>query len=909
MVVLPLLIIKPPLTRSGFLLSKSSGCRWIPARTAFNQTGIWEPKLTLQVKQDLEAYWKPILHNVKHRQGSRGKYYVLSMFPYPSGKLHLGHVRVYAISDSMARMRKLQGYEVIHPMGWDAFGLPAENAAVEKGMPAHVWTESNITHMRQQLINMGFDFDWDREVRTCDPAYYRWTQHLFLQLWDAGLVYQKEAFVNWDPVDQTVLANEQVDENGRSWRSGAVVEKKLLKQWFIKTSEYAAALQEGLATVPSNWFDVVDLQRNWIGEITGHRVKIEVWDAQRTKAVDTVSVFTDNLPGLLGTAFLTVPPDHEMCAKHRSGNAQSLDVACRNPLTGEFFPVFVVEETQRRTVGLDPEARFGVPNLNEADADFAASHSVTWRSFLTADGLIAKGFVGLSGMSMSAAAAKIVADGKEFISTPISSKCKDWLISRQRYWGTPIPLVHCAGCGHVPVAAEDLPVKLPLLESISSRGGSLLAQQVDWVNTVCPKCNGPAKRETDTMDTFVDSSWYFLRYLDPKNESVPFSREAAMAGMPVDLYIGGKEHALMHLFYARFIGYFLHRQGLLPQPEPFDHLLSQGFVQGKSYQDKVTGRYLTASEVEIVGGKTVGKGTGNEIVEEWEKMSKSKMNGLDPDDAVAEYGIDATRLFMLGNVAPRSHRRWDPFLFKGLLNWELYLWLIVNDYIGLNSGKYQAAAISKDEEDRHEMELAESRNHHVKEIDGSLDKYYGINMALKKLQNLSTSLRKVPSSMMQTSPQFRTNLRDVITMLFPFAPHFAAELWTGACSVPIMAVEAGHKQVWESDWPKMDETCKLDLIIQLDGERIATVKVPAAEFATLTEDQAVSLAFQNERLSKYASSLGPTDSVNLVRTSDVEATLELNIPEASQKRKAAWRAEKAAKKASRKGKPDAVAEP
>lgn len=582
----------------------------------------------------------------------KNKFYVLSMFPYPSGHLHMGHVRVYSISDCMARYQRLHGKNVLQPMGWDAFGLPAENAAIQRNIPAADWTRQNIKHMKEQLKTLGTSFDWDCELSTCYPEYYRWTQELFIKLFDHGLAYQKEAMVNWDPVDKTVLAEEQVDANGRSWRSGAKVEKKLLRQWFIKTTKFAQPLYEGLSELNAeDWKDIIKVQKHWIGECDGYSFNLRLTGEDSEQApIKNVTIWTQTPEYLLGDCFVALKSCHLL--NEKVGVEKLSKYKLKNPFTGADIPVIITDHVlfPMGRSGATSEVYLGIPDLHEDDAKVFAQFNLN-RTMDQQEKT-------LQDRAMILKRANELNIG----GYPISSKLQDWLISRQRYWGTPIPIVHCDHCGPVPDKL-NLPVTL---------------EQMQEQETKCPKCNKPAKRETDTMDTFVDSSWYFLRYLDSKNVKEMFDKQVAHKMMPVDLYIGGKEHAELHLYYARFIGHFLHSLGELPEPEPFKRLLVQGMVMGRSFRVKETGKYLTEGDVEIVDvkkNKAVEKETGKQVVVTWEKMSKSKMNGVDPAEVINEYGCDATRLFILGNVAPMSHRNWSAdseylkdFLRGNLLN-------------------------------------------------------------------------------------------------------------------------------------------------------------------------------------------------------------------------------------------------
>lgn len=592
-------------------------------------------ELTNAVKIQIENHWRDkVNRGTFDASDAKEKFYALSMFPYPSGNLHMGHVRVYSISDCMARYQRLHGKNVLQPMGWDAFGLPAENAAIQRNIPAAVWTKDNIRHMKEQLESLGTSFDWDCELATCTPEYYRWTQELFIKLFEHGLAYQKEAMVNWDPVDNTVLAEEQVDANGRSWRSGAKVEKKLLRQWFIKTTKFAKPLYDGLSTLNAeDWKDIIKVQKHWIGECDGWSFNMDI--SGGAPPIKDLTLWTQSPEYLLSDCFVAIKSSHLLNDDRGIKGDKLSKYTLRNPFTGADIPIIVTDNVlyPMGRSGASSEVYLGLPDLHEDDERIFQLHNLQrtnkkqQRTETDRETVLEK------------------AKALDIGGFPVSSKLQDWLISRQRYWGTPIPIVHCDSCG--PVVDKNLPITLECVKSGPAN---------------CPKCGQAAKRESDTMDTFVDSSWYFLRYLDSKNEREMFDKKVAHRMMPVDLYIGGKEHAELHLYYARFIGHFLHFLGLVPQPEPFKRLLVQGMVMGRSFRVKETGKYVTEPEVAIVDakkGKAVEKSTGKQVVVTWEKMSKSKQNGVDPADVINEYGCDATRLFILGNVAPVSHRNWS----------------------------------------------------------------------------------------------------------------------------------------------------------------------------------------------------------------------------------------------------------
>lgn len=565
----------------------------------------------------------------------QNKFYVLSMFPYPSGNLHMGHVRVYTISDAVARFQRMCGKNVFQPIGWDSFGLPAENAANERGVAPAEWTQKNIAQMKQQLERLGCSFDWPHELSSSSPEYYKWTQSLFLMLHKRGLAYQNEALVNWDPVDKTVLADEQVDANGCSWRSGAKVEKKLLKQWFIRTTAYAKQLLDGLDDPTlRDWRDIINLQRHWIGECNGYAFMLP------TSASNLLRVWTSNPEHLKDPhAFLVLRSKHHL---RQLNDAEQLSV--ENPFAETTIPVVFNDEA---AFPADCDVYLAAPTFRAEDRELWDSLGLAFCITKKDEEHINPGNWEQLRKEVLQAARRLNVGGYR-----VSSKLKDWLISRQRYWGTPIPIVHCPKCGAVPVPEQQLPVTLP------SRDAGKDALRCD-----CPKCGqSGAQRETDTMDTFVDSSWYYLRYLDAHNANEIFDATIANNFMPVDLYIGGKEHAVLHLYYARFMNHFLHSCGLSPTSEPFSRLLVQGMVMSRSFRVKGSGRYVRESEVEIVNAKknqALLKTTKEPVVMSWEKMSKSKLNGVEPDDIFNEYGTDTARLIILADVAPTSHRNWS----------------------------------------------------------------------------------------------------------------------------------------------------------------------------------------------------------------------------------------------------------
>lgn len=651
-------------------------------------------------------------------------YYCLSMFPYPSGTLHLGHQRVYTISDVISRFKRLQGYNVIHPMGWDAFGLPAENAAVERGINPAVWTETNIQKMKDQMELMLADFDWEREVNTSSPEYYRWTQKIFTLLFENGLAYRKGAEINWDPVDQTVLANEQVDSEGRSWRSGAKVEKKNLEQWFIGITKYASALQKDLKILDQWPEKVKAMQKHWIGESHGAEITFPSLGSSQSG----VTVFTSRPDTLFSVQFVALALNHPIvkeCSERDPKLAEYIELASldEDPLSKLGYlledvkvslPIDIdgsASETFDVPVYVAPYvlgsyghgAVMGCPAHDERDFDFWALHQpntpiqptvgpakeseigqldgiFTGKNGKLYDASLLKNGVSslgtLKGKTSKEAGQKIVEmlersgnGGKS-----VQFKIRDWLISRQRYWGAPIPIVHCDSCGPVPVPDEDLPVLLPKIDGKSFGSGNPLDRLESFVNTSCPSCGGPGKRDTDTMDTFIDSSWYFFRYLDAQNTEKPFGYNKATSGMPVDIYIGGVEHAILHLLYSRFISKFLGDAGLWDgkafNNEPIKRLITQGMVHGKTYTDPETGKFLKPDELDMTEpSKPTIKETGQTPSVSYEKMSKSKHNGVDPAKCIGKYGADTVRAHILFSAPVSDELNWNEDQIQGIERW------------------------------------------------------------------------------------------------------------------------------------------------------------------------------------------------------------------------------------------------
>ncbi|XP_053987220.1 leucine--tRNA ligase, mitochondrial isoform X2 [Hylaeus volcanicus] len=807
--------------------------------------------LTHSIKKNIEKYWRDKINLRKYDETDniKEKFYVLSMFPYPSGILHMGHVRVYTISDAVARFYQLKGYNVLHPMGWDAFGLPAENAAIEKQVDPVEWTNDNIIRMRNQMNLLNYNFDWDREFATCDPEYYRWTQELFLKLFEKDLVYQKESYVNWDPIDQTVLAEEQVDENNCSWRSGAQVEKRLLKQWFIRTTPFAQSLLNGLCNpILKDWKDIIKMQKNWIGECNGTSFEFQLI-SNIPNYPKTINVWT-NVPEFIEYAkFVAISPksllNYSEYCKDVNDEIKVMDVKVLNPFSGEEMPVFITDKVEYQPFR---DTYIGIPSASMDDYNFSEAVGIEFlrHSIRNYEEQQQK----LSEVLSKAREWKIGGYS-------VSSRLQDWLISRQRYWGTPIPIIHCSNCGAQPVPSEQLPVVLPKITSSFSNKKSTLLDCKDWLNISCPKCGGQATRESDTMDTFVDSSWYFLRYIDPKNTKQMFDLDKVKTIFPVNLYVGGKEHAVLHLYYARFMSHFLHSEGLLPSQEPFQQLLVQGMVMGKTYQIENTGKYVKADEVEEKEGQYVLRNTKEPVVISWEKMSKSKHNGIDPLELIDKYGIDTTRLLILANVAPTKNRNWSDETIPGILNWQNRIWNTVKWFIDYrNSVSLEELQTTPTDPKfvKDDSYMFDSRNYFLKSATYSITNSQQLSIGISRLQGLTNSLHKVSVECKNKSREFERALAAQLIMLAPFAPHFASELWAAFCSAKHHLISENevklNKNVMEQDWPEVDMEYKMELILYVDGTCRGKLKIPRCELDKLSPEEALNLGMNQPELQK-----------------------------------------------------------
>jgi len=731
------------------------------------------------------------------------------MIPYPSGSLHLGHVRVYCVSDAIARFNRMLGKNVLHPMGWDAFGLPAENAALENKIDPDQWTRENIASMKAQMMNLKLSFDWDREINTCDPDFYKWTQYLFLKLYENGLVYRKKDVVNWDPVDQTVLANEQIDENGRCWRSGALVEKKLLTQWFIKTSKFMKALSDGLDTpaMALYWEGVQKYQKKWLGDCSGYKFDFII-EKNPEMECEFMTIWVKAPEYITKAKFVAVKPQSMWDVESASSNLLPYKVI--NPFTGTALPVYVTEDVIYPD---GAENYLGIPEIIETDKSFAESVGIPTSISQESE---------LSEAESLELREKICAEARnKNIGGYQTGPRDDWLISRQRYWGTPIPLIHCKKCKVQPVPENELPVKLPKVDQVE-KGKNHLAELKEWCKTTCPKCKGEAVRETDTMDTFVDSSWYFLRYLEKDAQNAPFSVEKVKKFMPVDLYLGGTEHAVTHLYFARFFNYFLYSLGLLSNKEPFKALLPQGMLKGKTFKSSKTGEYVRSHLVDCKNDKAVHKETGEKLIISWEKMSKSKYNGVDPNDIIAKHGVDTTRLAILFEVGPKNHRNWDEYVFTGITRFQSRLWETVKNLQDLRNQNLKIE--DKNQFESQESSLRKKRNYHTRKITKNFSETYNICVGIKSMQGFLNDIRDSSNDVVALGVEYEKSLAALIMFLAPVAPSFASELWAGFLKASNRVCNSDEIK-WDvpllnQSWPVCDEEYLKRIIHEEDEEEI-----------------------------------------------------------------------------------------
>jgi len=767
--------------------------------------------------REIEAKWQQIWEDRKQFRAvedpARPKFYCLEMFPYPSGRIHMGHVRVYAIGDLLARYKWMRGFNVLHPMGWDAFGLPAENAAIEHGVHPAIWTYENIDYMRSQLKKLGISYDWDREVATCDPSYYKWEQLIFIKMLERGLAYRRRSTVNWCPSCQTVLANEQV-EAGRCWRCDSEVTPREIEGWFFKITAYADELLAWCDRL-TGWPErVITMQRNWIGRSEGAEFELVV--AGRADA--RIRVFTTRPDTVFGMTYAVLAPEHplvdgllddeterravaefrvevarqseiERLAADRPKRGLRLRAKAVNPFNGAEIPLFVADYV---LMGYGTGAIMAVPGEDQRDWDFARQHGLPiietvkrpegWAGeAYTGDGVkINSGFLdGLSVADAKRAAIDWIVQRAIGVAK-VNYRLRDWGISRQRYWGAPIPVLYCETCGMVPEAEENLPVVLPRDVQLSGKRGSPLAEVASFVNATCPKCGGKARRETDTMDTFVESSWYFLRYASPRHDRGMFERSAAEYWMPVDQYIGGIEHAVLHLLYARFYTKVLRDLGMVKVDEPFTALLSQGMV-----------------------------------IKDGAKMSKSKGNVVDPDDLIRTFGADTARLFSLFAAPPEKDLDWNDHGVEGASRFLNRVWRFVFSHIDALKAASGRAAPTTDEGRAFRRTIHET----IKRVTDDIERDFHFNTAISAVMELVNAIYAFESASAdrmagnERASLLREAVENVLLLLGPIAPHVSEELWS----------ELGHREsLFKQPWPTPDAGAlvrkEVTLVVQVDGK-------------------------------------------------------------------------------------------
>jgi leucyl-tRNA synthetase len=780
-----------------------------------------------RVWEDARAFHTP---NPELGGAEDAKTFVVEMLPYPSGELHMGHVLNYTIGDVVCHLRRRRGYRVLRPMGYDAFGLPAENAAIREGGHPRTVTERNIVAIREQMRRMGWAIDWDREISTHEPEYYRWTQWLFLRFYERGLAYRKEAAVKWCPVDQTVLANEQVID-GHCERCGAEVEAKNLTQWFFKITDYADVLLDEMSLLEQWPERVLTMQRNWIGRSEGARVIFRV-----AGTGEELPVFTTRPDTLFGATFFVLAPEHPVVAqltdnvevREYARHAEARSAVEReekekdgvftglyavNPVNGEEIPIWVADYV---LMEYGTGAIMAVPAHDERDHAFAEKYGLEIRPVVRPDdGEVEEGeafvahnddevlvnsgqFNGMSSPEATKAIVAWLAERGEAEAT-IGYRLRDWLLSRQRYWGCPIPIVHCARCGLVPVPDDQLPVVLPEVDEFLPKGRSPLAAAEDWVNVDCPNCGGPASRETDTMDTFVDSSWYFIRYTDPRNDKEPFSREIADYWLPVNQYIGGVEHAILHLLYARFFTKVMEEMGLVGFREPFARLFNQGMIH-----------------------------------KDGAKMSKSKGNTVDPLAFADRYGADAVRTFTLFLGPADQDMEWHDSGIEGVWRFLNKLWRVVLEQVE----KPPAGQLSGP--------LAQKAHQTIAKVTDDIDRRFAFNTPISAVMELVNDIARTPDD-----PAARFAAETAVSLIQPYAPHIAEELWE----------RLGGSRLWEAPWPEADpallERETVEVVLQVNGKLRDRIQVPSS----IGEEELVALARASERVQAYLNGGEPRKTI------------------------------------------------
>ncbi|AJE22670.1 leucine--tRNA ligase [Azotobacter chroococcum] len=836
-----------------------------------------------EIEAAAQSLWDAQKSFEVREQPGKDTFYCLSMFPYPSGKLHMGHVRNYTIGDVIARYQRMQGRNVLQPMGWDAFGMPAENAAMKNQVAPAKWTYENIAYMKSQLKSLGLGIDWSREVTTCKPDYYRWEQWLFTRLFEKGVIYRKNGTVNWDPVDQTVLANEQVID-GRGWRSGALVEKREIPMYYFRITAYAEELLSSLDELTGWPEQVKTMQRNWIGKSFGADIVFD-YDVASVGEAGQLKVYSTRPDTLMGATYVAVAAEHPLAqraAEHnaelqafiaecKAGSVAEADMATMekkglatgqfviHPLSGDKLPVFVANYV---LWGYGEGAVMAVPAHDERDFEFANKYGLPIRQVYAAEG---KDFSAAEWQAWYADKEGLTTvnsgkyDGKDFTAAfdaivadleagahgarKTQFRLRDWGISRQRYWGCPIPIVHCDSCGDVPVPEDQLPVVLPE-DVVPDGSGSPLAKMPEFYECSCPKCGKPAKRETDTMDTFVESSWYYARYASPTYEQGMVDPQAANHWLPVDQYIGGIEHAILHLLYARFFHKLMRDEGLVSSNEPFRNLLTQGMVVAETYYRTLENGgkdWFNPADVEVerdarakvIGAKLKTDGLPVEIGGT-EKMSKSKNNGVDPQAMIDAYGADTCRLFMMFAAPPELSLEWSDAGVEGASRFLRRVWRLAQSHVAAGlPGVLDTGSLSDAQKDiRRATHLA------IRQASQDVGQHHKFNTAIAQVMTLMNVLEKAKAESEQDRALLQEGLETVALLLAPITPHICHALW-----------EALGKDglIIDAAWPAVDESAlvqdTLTLVVQVNGKLRGEIQVPAA--ASREEVEAAARANEN----------------------------------------------------------------
>lgn len=751
---------------------------------------------------------------------SKPKYYALEMFPYPSGKLHMGHVRNYSIGDVVARFKKMQGYNVLHPMGWDSFGLPAENAAIKHGIHPDKWTMENIEDMRNQLKTLGLSFDWDREIATSTPEYYKFTQQIFLKFLENKLAYKKKSFVNWCPSCETVLANEQVVQ-GACERCDSTVIKKDLEQWYFKTTHFAEELLQDIDTLDGWPEKVKTMQKNWIGKSTGAEIDFILDETDKK-----ITVFTTRPDTIYGVSYMVLAPEHTLVKELVAETEYEKDVDAFvskmhtmteiertssdtekegmfigryaiNPINGRKIPIWIANYVLS---DYGTGAVMAVPAHDDRDFEFASKYNLDILEVIDEDNKMINSDE-FNGMDVDNAFSKIVEkiEKEGFGKSTVNYRLRDWLLSRQRYWGCPIPVVYCDECGIVPEKQENLPILLPTDVEFTGRGESPLTTSKTFMNTNCPNCGKSAKREVDTMDTFVDSSWYFLRYIDPKNTEQPFSKESVNNWMPVDQYIGGVEHAILHLLYSRFFVKAFNKMGMLDFKEPFKNLLTQGMV-----------------------------------LKDGAKMSKSKGNVVAPSEIIKEYGVDTARLFVLFAAPPERDLEWSDQGVEGCFRFLNRVYRLVYELADIAKSDLSLGELSKEDK-----AMRYTINNTLKKVTEDLNEKFGFNTAISSLMELINEMYKYKELDNRNEAVIKEGIETIVTILSLFAPHIGEELWT---------IIGKSGSIFDISWPKHDKSAlvkdEVEIVVQINGK----VRGKLSVATNISREDMEKLAIEDEKI-------------------------------------------------------------